>query len=467
MKFRKIILKCLLLILLFSPINNISASSARLDFNKTSLKSETWVSGLSDLPITKSGHGTAVVNGKIYSIGGEHIVNSHTNSVEVYDPKTDMRETKAPMPTPRGSFATEVVGDNIYCIGGISGSNYVNVVEVYNTKTDIWTTKTAMPTTRGFLSSGVVDGIIYCIGGKNNNNLNTVEAYNTKLDTWETKASLPTTRYQLSSEVVDGKIYAIGGVAGFNDFNVVEIYDPIANSWSAGAKMPTARGSFASVAINENIYCLGGMGSFTILDSFEVYNTKTNTWITKSTMPTKLYASSAVAFNETIYLIGGVDEMFNFVSSVMKYVTNEIIIEDPVNVTSNIDVYIRPQSILSVSLNTNVVSFEDFDGIDSLEIPGAINIFVESNLPYDLFASLESEISNSDNTKTLNEQILGLKENSSKIYKNFTKVKEPIILMENVNTPKATHKIDMILNKDIPFEIDAYKASIKFEVVQK
>ena len=134
------------------------------------------------------------------------------------------------MPTARNSLTSAVVDSKIYCIGGYNGSSRLNTVEVYDPATNSWEIKTSMPTARSSLVSEVVDGKIYCIGGYNGSLcLNAVEVYDPKTDSWETKNSMPTKRAYLTSAVVDGKIYCIGvslSSAYNSSTNIVEVYDP-------------------------------------------------------------------------------------------------------------------------------------------------------------------------------------------------------------------------------------------------
>jgi hypothetical protein len=58
----------------------------------------------------------AVVNGKIYAVGGFAENNGAVGTNEECDPATDTWTYKTPMPTPRDSFATAVYEDKIYCI---------------------------------------------------------------------------------------------------------------------------------------------------------------------------------------------------------------------------------------------------------------------------------------------------------------------------------------------------------------
>lgn len=96
-------------------------------------------------------------------------------------------EGLANMPTKRDSFASAVVDGKIYCIGGMPNSKFESEkVEVYDPITDTWETKTSMPSARFGLTSAVVNGKIYCIGGLGTSgNLYTLEVYNPVSDTWE------------------------------------------------------------------------------------------------------------------------------------------------------------------------------------------------------------------------------------------------------------------------------------------
>ena len=137
---------------------------------------------------------------------------------------------KADMPTTRTGFSTSVVNGIIYAIGGSSdGRRTLSTVEAYDPATDIWTEKADMPTPRWGLSTSVVNGKIYAIGGAGGPSLSTVEAYDPATDTWTREPDdMPTPRGSLSTSAVDGRIYAIGGGPDWNVASaegIVEEYD--------------------------------------------------------------------------------------------------------------------------------------------------------------------------------------------------------------------------------------------------
>jgi len=144
----------------------------------------------------RHGLGAAVVDGRIYAIGGFTQKNGIVGTNEEDDPKTDTWSYKAPMPTPRYYFAMTVYQNKIYCIGGCvgetkeHGQTLTAVNEVYDPETNTWETKTAVPTAKIWATASVVEGKIYVIGGHPNETL--CEVYDPETDAWTTKPPLST-----------------------------------------------------------------------------------------------------------------------------------------------------------------------------------------------------------------------------------------------------------------------------------
>jgi len=124
------------------------------------------------------------------------------------------------MPTARAQFSTAVVNGKIYPIGGFTGVpfNPIPTVEEYNPATDKWTKKADMPTARILLSTSVVNGKIYAIGGvtiplRDWETVKQVDVYHPAKETWTKESDMPTRRGWHSASAVKGKIYVIGGAS--------------------------------------------------------------------------------------------------------------------------------------------------------------------------------------------------------------------------------------------------------------
>jgi N-acetylneuraminic acid mutarotase len=269
------------------------------------------------MPSTRTSFGVAVVDGKIYAIGGHPFGGVTTDANEEYDPATDTWVSRKKMPGIRAWFGTAVYDNEIYVIGGawfLSGSE-LNEIMVYAPATDTWNTnKTAMPTARSGIEANIVDDKIFVIGGRNSNEIFDVnEVYDPTIDVWETKTPIPTPVYNYASAVVDKKIYIIGGftldINGIPyrvDFN--QIYDVETDSWSLGNPVPVSNGANAvatsGLLAPKRIYVIGGGLN-------QVYDPATDSWMNATPMPSANRLENfddvnLAVLNDQIYAMGGV-----------------------------------------------------------------------------------------------------------------------------------------------------------------
>jgi N-acetylneuraminic acid mutarotase len=270
-----------------------------------------WIT-FESMPTARAGIGVAVVNGKIYAIGGSY---NSLGETEEYDPATNTWTKKTSMPTPRMWVGIAVVENKIYVIGGDSGNWEVgiaptNVNEVYDPATDTWETRASMPTKRMAVSANVVDGKIYVIGGGQrapNTNFDLNEVYDTETDTWATKTPIPTGVEHHTSTVVDNKIYVIGGAVGVT---LNQIYDTETDTWSNGAPLPKGVDAAAAAVTTgvfapKRIYVIGGKQNLDAVNFNQIYDPETDTWTTGTAMPTARYGLGVAVINDTLYAIGG------------------------------------------------------------------------------------------------------------------------------------------------------------------
>jgi hypothetical protein len=263
--------------------------------------------------------------------------------------------SKAPMLEARSDLGTAVVSGKVYTIG--------DFIREYDPATNMWAPKTRMPTLRWWLGVAVFQNKIYCIGGANVSvatgyvATGANEVYDPATDTWENKAPMPTPRFKLRANVVDGKIYLIGGINsdipedltiphrlnyGQRITDVVEVYDPVRDTWTNGTSMPSATAHYASAVIKNKMYFItptlnqiydaesdswsrgappvspdcgsGGVtsGVFAPQRIFvfgqnvtQSYDPTIDSWTTYSHMPTSRYNTGVAVVDDKFYVMGG------------------------------------------------------------------------------------------------------------------------------------------------------------------
>lgn len=251
-----------------------------------------------------SNHGSAVVDGLLYVIGGNSRI---TDRTAVYDPDTDTWSAEAPMPLgPRTYLACAAVGTTIYAIGGstnASGSGHLDRVEAYDTLTDTWSTRAPLPGgPRQRLVAAEVGGKVYAIAGWDGSYLGTVEEYDPVSDTWVSKSGLPSARYWPACAVLDGLIYVLGGYRGFDEPSVYT-YDPVADQWQYRGEMPIALKRSGAVALNGHIHLYGGSQLSTNSRAVLEYSPSAEIWIEKSLAPTARAGHSMNVIDGVAYIV--------------------------------------------------------------------------------------------------------------------------------------------------------------------
>ncbi len=287
----------------------------------------TWTQK-ADIPTARYIPGSAVVDGKIYVIGGAPVQFGLTAVVEEYDPATDTWTRRSDMPTARQGLVAAAVDGIIYAIGGWDGDPVSSTVEAYDPATDKWTTKPDMPNERSQAAIAVVDGIIYVIGGQSGIApvvvSDVVEAYDPATDSWTRKADMPTARFNMGACVVDGRIYVSGGKTEWSSVDcvpTVEVYDPATDTWTQSSDMPWPRYGHSASVVDGKIYIIGGgddrvgrqcaAGEITLeelsalFESVDVYDPKTDTWTTAARCPFATVGHAAAVVDGRIYEIGG------------------------------------------------------------------------------------------------------------------------------------------------------------------
>jgi len=318
----------LLLALVFLTASCLAVKPA---FSSATVAEDTWVAK-APMHQARAGLGVAVVNGKIYAIGGstasgpyppDCLAGGFVGTNEEYDPETDTWTTKASMPTPRDYFAIAAYQNKIYCIGGAIGftvdewglfHSYVasGVNEVYDTVTNTWETKTPMPVIGMEIQAHVINGKIYVMG------VAFTYVYDPENDSWTSKTRMPASPPPSSgsypvSVVVDDKIVVSGEFStGFSSEQKILIYDTETDSWSEGKSGPTivlngAAGATTGAYALRRVYVLGlAYGQYPVVPpTNQIYNPNSNTWSTATAMPQLRMDFGVAVLNDILYAIGG------------------------------------------------------------------------------------------------------------------------------------------------------------------
>jgi N-acetylneuraminic acid mutarotase len=194
---------------------------------------DSWTTRAPMPKITQSATATTGANGKIYVFGGitydpndfDHGQVPTLSDVNEYDPATDTWTPKASDPVLRMQTASALLNGKIYVIGGRSFTadpeppycvhDQCNTVEVYDPATNTWATKNNFPLFVSAVGAAVANGELYVAGGNASTTPTSgdVYKYTPATDSWQVVAQMPTPRLGLGMVTSNNKLLTIGGVS--------------------------------------------------------------------------------------------------------------------------------------------------------------------------------------------------------------------------------------------------------------
>ncbi len=327
----------MLLVLLFFTIPYVVAETPEATLDQTSVPQQpqagSWAT-MASMPTARTQLGVAVVDGKIYAIGGttqtqtDFPRTTDVGTTEMYDPTTDSWTTKAAMPVPMSDFAITAFQGKIYCFQDYSG-----VLEIYDPSLDTWTNKTT-PAVVEEAQANVADDKIYLTGSLHDmQNGNFCMAYDPKTNTMTAKASIqlsdkqsinavPPNQDLFSTPYADPRCFWSGrgasvGVSSGEIFWVgimksgTFVYNAGSDSWRhCTGPQPSYLRPYAITATTgkwapQQLYLFNEDESANLNRLIFTYNPESDQWAECTRLPTERAWYGVATVDDRLYVIGG------------------------------------------------------------------------------------------------------------------------------------------------------------------
>ncbi|HZG46930.1 MAG TPA: kelch repeat-containing protein [Allosphingosinicella sp.] len=281
-------------------------------------EAEGWSMG-APMPLPRSEHAVAELNGKVWVLGGYPPGRLPSNLVQVFDPATSRWSLGPTLPQPIHHTHVAAVGGKLYLIGGeINGAStgrpavYVADSWVHDPAVGGWAKLAPMPTARSGGGKAVMEGKIYVAGGRPPGG-SAFEVYDPATNKWEKLPDLPTQRNHLAMVATDGKIIVAGGRVNDVDserLTTVEIYDPKTRRWTTGAPLPAPRGGITGAALGGCMFVFGGEGDRSqvvgMTPNTYAYDPRADRWTKLADLPIGVHGlKGSAVIGGRIFLPGG------------------------------------------------------------------------------------------------------------------------------------------------------------------
>ncbi|GAB4820866.1 hypothetical protein N2152v2_007912 [Parachlorella kessleri] len=263
----------------------------------------------------------------IFIPGGTLPNNILSGDLWQFDTELSQYTQLAALPSPRTRYGAAILDDKLYVVGGFSSNDSAAVpaeeMLVYDIAANTWSMSQAgLVTPRSDACMAALDGKLYIGGGYSANFtdvLATVEVYDPDVGAWtEVARPMPTPRGDLMCAAFQSKFLMVGGYydptgqwlpSAFR--TEVEAYDPKTGDWTTLAPIPQARGDNALVQLpGDRMMVMGGETNTqtrteVATSQVDLYLAAYDLWVPMAPMPEPRFRFDAAFANGFVYAFGG------------------------------------------------------------------------------------------------------------------------------------------------------------------
>jgi len=190
---------------------------------------------LPDLPEARAAGGLAYLDGVLHFFGGTNRARDRETgehwALDLADAGAGWT-ARAPLPDPRNHLGTAVIDGRIYVVGGQTGQDQASTsrseLDVYDPATDTWTRKASLPIPLSHTVATPLDGRLVVMAGQTayNQSSASVFLYDPATDRWATASPLPAPRFAGVAATVGRTLFYLGGSGATTTYRGTPAFDP-------------------------------------------------------------------------------------------------------------------------------------------------------------------------------------------------------------------------------------------------
>ena len=232
--------------------------------------------------------GVVEVEGEIYLVAGYGT--SRKDTLLKFNPQTDKWVSLAPLDFARDRVASAVLNGRIYLIGGYDGTSKLKDVDVYDPATNSWNSAADLPEAIERSTAESFNGKIYLLGGTGDK----VYSYDPSINIWSEEANMTKNINGGSSCIFNGRIWLAKEKDALS-------YDPILKEWKTETSFNLNKGQPAMWTYEGNLYAGGGPQN----DLVEKFSIETQQWENHGKLPYMVSNAKAFVVQHHLYLVSG------------------------------------------------------------------------------------------------------------------------------------------------------------------
>lgn len=249
----------------------------------------------------------AVIDSKIYVLGGLNDKKQSSKTVWLFDPLTNTVTEAGALTAPTHDPMGGAIGQTAFAFGGGAGNKTFDKVEVFAAGATVATVSSKLPTPRtdGIAVSTPTRDSLFVIGGYDGKNPTNDVLGTSDGKTFVARAVLPQPVRYPAAEISGNVIWVFGGEQNNQPTDLIQKIDLTTNEATVAGHLAAPMSHASAFTLGGTIFIAGGKSADGATDAIRRFDPETVSTVDAGVLPAKTTDAMVAVSGETAYLLGG------------------------------------------------------------------------------------------------------------------------------------------------------------------
>jgi len=249
----------------------------------------------------------AVIDGKIYILGGLNEKKQSSKTIWLFDPLSNTVTEAGALTAPTHDPMGGAIGASAFAFGGGAGNKTFDKVEVFAAGATVATVSAKLPSPRtdGIAVSTPTRDSLFVIGGYDGKNPTNDVLGTSDGKTFAARAVLAQTVRYPAAEIAGNVIWVFGGEQNNQPTDLIQKIDLTTGEATVAGRLAAPMSHASAFTLGGTIFIAGGKSADGATDAIRRFDPTTISTVDAGVLPTTTTDAMVAVSGETAYLIGG------------------------------------------------------------------------------------------------------------------------------------------------------------------